>query len=126
MCKFNQNFRSLFWKILFLCSIAHHVFADDVLWESGINLYIKLDKQDKSVSGKTTPNNHPVELSEKHIAESLDLEVHAGHGLTYQSAKKLSKIKGISEFNVGHFIVSESLFVGLSKSIKKFRKIINK
>ena len=59
-------------------------------------------------------------------AESLDLEVHAGHGLTYQSAKKLSKIKWISEFNVGHFIVSESLFVGLSKSIKKFRKIINK
>ena len=73
MCKFNQNFRSLFWKILFLCTIAHHVFADDILWESGINLYIKLDKQDKSVSGKTTPNNHPVELSEKHIAESLEL-----------------------------------------------------
>ena len=73
MCKFNQNFRSLFWKVLFLCTIAHHVFADDILWESGINLYIKLDKQDKSVSGKTTPNNHPVELSEKHIAESLEL-----------------------------------------------------
>ena len=73
MRKFNQNFGSLFWKILFLCTIAHHVFADDMLWESGLSLYIKLDKQDKSVSGKTTPNNHPVELGEKHIAESLEL-----------------------------------------------------
>ena len=59
-------------------------------------------------------------------AKSLDLEVHAGHGLTYYSAKKLSKIKSISEFNIGHFLVSESLFIGLSKSIKKFKKIINK
>lgn len=73
MRKFNQNFGSLFWKIFFLCAVAHHVFADDMLWESGLSLYIKLDEQDKSVSGKTTPNNHPVELDEKHIAESLEL-----------------------------------------------------
>ena len=35
----------------------------------------------------------------------LGLEVHAGHGLTYASAKILSKIKGIQEFNIGHFLV---------------------
>ena len=38
----------------------------------------------------------------------LGLEVHAGHGLTYTSARILSKIKGIQEFNIGHFLVGES------------------
>ena len=52
------------------------------------------------------------------------LEVHAGHGLTYRSAKILSKIKGIKEFNIGHFLIGESIFIGLGNSIKKFRKII--
>ena len=59
-------------------------------------------------------------------ANSLGLEVHAGHGLTYESAKILTKIQGIREFNIGHFLVGESIFVGLSKSIKKFKKIISK
>jgi len=61
-----------------------------------------------------------------YYAKKLGLEVHAGHGLTYQSVYQISKIKDISEFNIGHFIVSESLFVGIKNSIKKFKKIINK
>ena len=59
-------------------------------------------------------------------AHSLGLEVHAGHGLTYESAKVLKKIKNISEFNIGHFLIGESIFIGLSKSIKQFKKIIKK
>ncbi len=58
------------------------------------------------------------------FASSIGLEVHAGHGLTYQSAKILAKLKNISEFNIGHFLIGESIFSGLSKSIKKFKKII--
>lgn len=58
-------------------------------------------------------------------AEKINLEVHAGHGLTYESVKPISKIKTISELNIGHFIVSESLFVGLKRTIKNFMKIIN-
>ena len=54
----------------------------------------------------------------------LGLEIHAGHGLTYKSAKILSNIPGIKEFNIGHFLVGESIFVGLEKTIKKFRNII--
>ena len=59
-------------------------------------------------------------------AKKLGLEVHAGHGLTYKSAYQIAKIKGISEFNIGHFIVSESIFIGIKNSIKKLKKIINK
>ena len=58
------------------------------------------------------------------IGNLLGLEVHAGHGLTYTSAKILSKINGIAEFNIGHFLIGESIFVGISKAIKKFKKIL--
>ena len=58
-------------------------------------------------------------------AIKLGLEVHAGHGLTYKSVHQINKIKNISEFNIGHFIVSESIFIGIKNSIKKFKKIIN-
>ena len=54
----------------------------------------------------------------------LGLEIHAGHGLTYKSARILSDIQGIKEFNIGHFLVGESIFVGLERAIKKFKKII--
>ena len=56
-------------------------------------------------------------------ASSLGLEVHAGHGLDYKTAKLLSKIKEIKEFNIGHFIIGESIYIGISKVIKKFKKI---
>ncbi len=58
------------------------------------------------------------------LGNILGLEVHAGHGMTYNSAKILSKVRGIKEFNIGHFIVGESIFIGLKKTIKKFLKII--
>jgi len=48
-------------------------FADEFLWESGDNLFIKLTSQDKSKKGKTPPNSHPAELNEKDIAEALEL-----------------------------------------------------
>ncbi len=57
-------------------------------------------------------------------ASSLGIEVHAGHGLTFESAKILSKIRNIIEFNIGHFLVGESIFIGLQAAIKKFKKII--
>ena len=58
-------------------------------------------------------------------AKNFGLDVHAGHGLNYESAHRLSKIDAISEFNIGHFIIAESIFIGLKNSIKKFKKIIN-
>ena len=58
------------------------------------------------------------------LGNTLNLEVHAGHGLTYKSAKILSKIKGIKEFNIGHFLIGESIFSGLNRTIKEFKKNI--
>ena len=58
------------------------------------------------------------------FANKIGLEVHAGHGLTYQSAKMIAKIKNIRELNIGHFIISEAIFVGLKRAILKFKKFL--
>ena len=58
------------------------------------------------------------------LAKKIGLEVHAGHGLDYKSTQILSKIEEIKEFNIGHFIIGESIFHGIKTVIKEFRKII--
>ena len=58
------------------------------------------------------------------LANNLGIEVHAGHGLDYKTTKLLSKIKQIKEFNIGHYLIGESIFYGLPKVIKNFKKII--
>ncbi|MDA8609103.1 pyridoxine 5'-phosphate synthase [Candidatus Pelagibacter bacterium] len=58
------------------------------------------------------------------LANKHNIEVHAGHGLDYKTTKILSKIKEIEEFNIGHFIIGESIFFGFSSVIKKFKRLI--
>tara|TARA_B100000963_G_scaffold290972_1_gene260880 strand:+ start:7 stop:726 length:720 start_codon:yes stop_codon:yes gene_type:complete len=60
------------------------------------------------------------------LASSLNIEVHAGHGLDYKTTSILTRISDIEEYNIGHFIIGESIFFGLSKVIKNFKKIIKK
>ena len=59
------------------------------------------------------------------IARKIGIEVHAGHGLDYKTTAILSKLKEIEEFNIGHFIIGESIVHGLKDTIKKFKKISN-
>ena len=60
------------------------------------------------------------------LANNMNIEVHAGHGLDYRTTQILNNISEIKEFNIGHFLIGESIFFGLSKTIKKFKRIINK
>jgi len=60
------------------------------------------------------------------LGKSLGLEIHAGHGLDYKSTKILTKINEIEEFNIGHFIIGESILHGLKKIISNFKKILKK
>ena len=60
------------------------------------------------------------------LADKLGLEVHAGHGLDYKTTKLLTKIKEIKEFNIGHYLIGESVFFGLASIIRNFKRIINK
>ena len=55
-------------------------------------------------------------------ATELGIEVHAGHGMDYKTTKILSNIKNIKEFNIGHFIIGESIFDGLKKVLFNLKK----
>ncbi len=59
------------------------------------------------------------------FAKKNNIECHAGHGISYETVKKIAQINEISELNIGHFIIGEAIFVGLRRSISKMRKIID-
>ena len=85
---------------------------------------IHTGKLSRLVRSKRNYNNELKKIRKCALyAKSLGIEVHAGHGLDYKSALLLSKINEISEFNIGHFIIGESIFFGLKSVIKKFKKI---
>ena len=58
-------------------------------------------------------------------AHSLGLEVHAGHGLTYDTVAPIAAIPEIRELNIGHFLISQAIFVGLQNAITEMRRMMN-
>ena len=63
-----------------------------------------------------------------HAAEfgnDLGLEIHAGHGLTYENVGPIAAIPHIRELNIGHFLMGEAMFVGLEASIRQMRLLMD-
>jgi pyridoxine 5-phosphate synthase len=60
------------------------------------------------------------------LAHSLGLEVHAGHGLTYDTVGPIAVIPEVMELNIGHFLIGESIFVGLREAIAEMRRAMDK
>lgn len=58
-------------------------------------------------------------------AHSLGLEVHIGHGITYDTVKPLAALPEAMELNIGHFLIGESMFVGLEASIAEMRRLMD-
>jgi pyridoxine 5-phosphate synthase len=58
-------------------------------------------------------------------AADLGLEVHAGHGLTYETVGPVAAIPQLVELNIGHFLVGEAIFVGLTESIREMRRLMD-
>lgn len=56
---------------------------------------------------------------------SLGLEIHAGHGLAYESVGSIAAIHEVRELNIGHFLVGEAIFVGLEASIREMRRLMD-
>lgn len=59
------------------------------------------------------------------FATSLGLEVHAGHGLTYDNVAPIAAIPSVKELNIGHFLMGEALFIGLAGAISEMRARIS-
>ncbi len=60
------------------------------------------------------------------LAASLGLEVHAGHGLNYETAEAIATLPEIVELNIGHFLVGEAIFIGLDKAVKTMRAAMDR
>ncbi|MEI9993979.1 MAG: pyridoxine 5'-phosphate synthase [Rhizomicrobium sp.] len=56
---------------------------------------------------------------------ALGLEIHAGHGLTYDNVKPIAAIPQIRELNIGHFLVGEAIFIGLDAAIRRMRGLMD-
>jgi pyridoxine 5-phosphate synthase len=59
------------------------------------------------------------------FAHDLGLEVHAGHGLTYDTVKPVAAIPEVRELNIGHFLIGEAIFSGLDSAIRRMRTLMD-
>jgi pyridoxine 5-phosphate synthase len=80
-------------------------------------LYCDLDGEARAVE---------LERIQKAVAlgTELGLEMHAGHGLSYETVKPIAAIQGLKELNIGHFLMGEAIFVGLETSVKEMRRLM--
>ncbi|MEO0763506.1 MAG: pyridoxine 5'-phosphate synthase, partial [Pseudomonadota bacterium] len=60
------------------------------------------------------------------FAHHLGLEVHAGHGLTYDTAGPVAAFPEVVELNIGHFLIGEAIFSGLDSAIRRMREVMDR
>jgi pyridoxine 5-phosphate synthase len=58
------------------------------------------------------------------LGRSLGLDVHAGHGLTYENVVPVAAIPEIEELNIGHSVVSRALFVGMEPAVREMQRLL--
>ncbi|MFC3119013.1 pyridoxine 5'-phosphate synthase [Jhaorihella thermophila] len=59
------------------------------------------------------------------LAHDLGLEVHAGHGLTYETVQPVAALPQLRELNIGHFLIGEAIFRGLKDAIAEMRRLMD-
>ena len=59
------------------------------------------------------------------LAHGLGLEVHAGHGLTYDTVKPVAALPEVMELNIGHYLIGEAIFLGLGPAITEMRRLMD-
>ena len=59
-------------------------------------------------------------------AKKLNIKILAGHGLTYQNVTAIAAMDAIEELNIGHSIIANSTFMGLSEAVRRMKELIEK
>lgn len=59
------------------------------------------------------------------FAHSIGLEVHVGHGLTYDTVKPVAALPEVIELNIGHFLIGEAIFLGLEPAMVEMRRLMD-
>ncbi|QHI95525.1 pyridoxine 5'-phosphate synthase [Aristophania vespae] len=60
------------------------------------------------------------------FAQKLGLEVHAGHGLTYENVGPIVSLPGLKELNIGHFLISQAVFLGIEEAVKRMKTLLTR
>ncbi|TMV94699.1 pyridoxine 5'-phosphate synthase [Thioclava sp. BHET1] len=81
---------------------------------------------DLHAEGKFAERDHELEAlrAGAAYAASLGLEVHAGHGLSFDTVGPIAAIKQVRELNIGHFLIAEAVFLGLDPAITHMRRLM--
>ncbi|TDI61806.1 MAG: pyridoxine 5'-phosphate synthase [Alphaproteobacteria bacterium] len=58
------------------------------------------------------------------MGDALGLEIHAGHGLSFETVKNVAAIPEVVELNIGHFLIGEAIYSGLETSIRRMRSLM--
>lgn len=126
-----------------------HILGEIVnrLQDKGINVSLFIDPQKSQIAAAKEIGSYAIELhtgkyasasnqddkkseliqiiDSASFASSLSLHVHAGHGLEYVNVEPIAKIKTIEELNIGHSIVSRSIFIGLEQAVREMVNVIH-
>lgn len=119
------NFQKLNNNILVSIFIDPSLKQIDIAKEIGVS-HIELNTAAYSESGNKESRTQCLkDLSESaSYALSIGLRVHAGHGLTYENVKPICRIPGLEELNIGHSIVSKSVFSGFEIAVKEMVQLL--
>jgi pyridoxine 5-phosphate synthase len=60
------------------------------------------------------------------LGHKLELDVHAGHGLTYRNVATIASVHGFSEFNIGHSIVARAMLVGMREAVREMKALLER
>ncbi len=94
--------------------------ADIIELHTGTFCHAGLDN-DKDAEASELERN----VAGARYGDSLGLEIHAGHGLTFDNVKATAAIPQIVELNIGHFLIAESIFYGIQDVVAKFKTYMN-
>ncbi len=118
----------------------------NTLSEAGIRVSLFIDADERQLEASKKIGSHAVEIHTGHYADArsederiaelakiqravtfgldIGLQVNAGHGLDYHNVVDIAAIPGITEFNIGHSIISRAVITGLSSAVKEMAELI--
>ena len=120
--------------------------AIEQLRTAGIRISLFIDPRADQINAAAQVGAHAIEIhtgsyanaagenQDKELSKILlaaehgtkaELEVHAGHGLTYDNVRPVAMVHGVSELNIGHSIVSRSIFVGMEKAVREMKRLVS-
>jgi len=112
---------------LFIDPDAHQIDAASALGAAVVELHTGAYCEAASKGDDNARNRELDRLREDaRRAAAAGLEVHAGHGLTFETVAPIAEIREIAELNIGHFLIGEAIFSGLDSAVRRMRALMHK